>query len=652
MWTFTFRQTLFALLLSLGWAHAATITVTTTTDVTANDGQCSLREAIAAANSQTASGDAQGECIAGSDGLNTVVVPEGTYNLTSSLAISSDIRINGAGMNETLIDGGNSVRVLYLNSGYRLTLNGVRIIGGNSGGAGGAGGGLYMESGSFARIESSRFSANSASSGGGAIYLGSEAFLDVFSSTFTNNSANNGGAILSDYGMVTLTDATLSGNSASSTGGALFLYTGNLTIRSSEFSNNSADSGGAMYVYYSSHAQLDDVSITNNTASSSGGGIYIFEYSLMRINAGNISNNSASSGGAIYLYHSSIELDDVTVDGNSASVDAGGIFLDTSFANILNSSLDTNTAGFYGGGFYLDYPSVLWFANTDLVANHADGRGGAGFADYSQLFMRDGRIADNTSDDKGGGLYLEGNPAHLERVAVINNRAQGNGGGLYIVDDSGIYLRNTTLSGNESTSGSGGGIYIYDNASLEIAHSTITDNEAASEGGGIHLNSGGKLAYHASIIAGNRASDGEDCYFDSTALSRGFNVLGDETGCVTEASDLSIASSAVTTSLLAPLADNGGPTPTHALRPGSLADNAADNDYCPLTDQRGTARMQNGFDCDIGAYERVNEQPSDSPGNNKKKSGGSPTLWGLGLLSLALLWRRRAVDPRNTRMLR
>jgi parallel beta-helix repeat protein len=275
-------------------------------------------------------------------------------------------------------------------------------------------------------------------------------------------------------------------------------------------------------------------------------------------------------------------------------------------------------------------------ANTNLVANHADSAGGAGYAYYGQFFMRDGRIADNTSDGVAGGLGLEGNPAHLERIVVINNTAQGNGGGLYIYDYSGVVVRNATISGNKSTSGAGGGIYLETDPSLDLTHSTITDNEASTEGGGIHTSYSSKFAYHASIIAGNRASSGEDCYIDSTVLSRGFNVFGDDTGCVTGATDLSIASSAVTTNLLLPLADNGGPTPTHAIRSGSLADNAADNDYCPLTDQRGTARQQNGFGCDIGAYERVNEQPASSGG-----SGGSMPGWGLVLLGVFLLYLRK-----------
>ena len=56
--------------------------------------------------------------------------------------------------------------------------------------------------------------------------------------------------------------------------------------------------------------------------------------------------------------------------------------------------------------------------------------------------------------------------------------------------------------------------------------------------------------------------------------------------------------------LLGPLADNGGPTPTMALLPGSPAIDAGDDSACPPTDQRGVARPQ-GLACDIGAFELV-----------------------------------------------
>ena len=82
----------------------------------------------------------------------------------------------------------------------------------------------------------------------------------------------------------------------------------------------------------------------------------------------------------------------------------------------------------------------------------------------------------------------------------------------------------------------------------------------------------------------------------ATITSGGFNVISDGS-CNPIASDQSS-----TDALLGPLADNGGPTLTHALLAGSPAIDAADSAVCPTTDQRGVAR---DAACDVGSYEFV-----------------------------------------------
>jgi len=79
-------------------------------------------------------------------------------------------------------------------------------------------------------------------------------------------------------------------------------------------------------------------------------------------------------------------------------------------------------------------------------------------------------------------------------------------------------------------------------------------------------------------------------------ISGGHNLVQDAS-CNPVASDLIIGDA-----LIGPLSNNGGPTFTHALLPGSPAIDMADNALCPATDQRGVVRPQ-GPTCDIGAYE-------------------------------------------------
>ena len=84
--------------LAVSQALAASITVNSLADVAANDGACTLREAVTAANTDTASGAATGECAAGS-GTDTISFNvAGTITLTSALPdISTDLSISGGG---------------------------------------------------------------------------------------------------------------------------------------------------------------------------------------------------------------------------------------------------------------------------------------------------------------------------------------------------------------------------------------------------------------------------------------------------------------------------------------------------------------------------------------------------------------------------
>jgi hypothetical protein len=83
--------------------------------------------------------------------------------------------------------------------------------------------------------------------------------------------------------------------------------------------------------------------------------------------------------------------------------------------------------------------------------------------------------------------------------------------------------------------------------------------------------------------------------------------------------------------MLGPLADNGGPTETHALLAGSPAIDAGLNAPCPGTDQRGVARPQDGDEdgdavCDSGAYELGGEEPTPTPTTPPGDGGGNPNV--------------------------
>ena len=100
------------------------------------------------------------------------------------------------------------------------------------------------------------------------------------------------------------------------------------------------------------------------------------------------------------------------------------------------------------------------------------------------------------------------------------------------------------------------------------------------------------------------ASAGDNCFYAPwgsgvVILAADHNNVLTDVTCFAGATD-----QVVTDAGLGPLADNGGPTLTHALLAGSPAIDAADDGVCPATDQRGVVRPQ-GMGCDVGAYEYV-----------------------------------------------
>ena len=212
-------------------ALAASITVTSLADVAANDGDCTLREAITAANTDTASGAAAGECAAGSGADTITFGAAGTITLTTFLpTITSNLSIDGAG---AITVSGDSVYRVFGITGGPVTLSGLVITAGDE-----AGGGGIDNSGTLA-VTNSTISGNTADFGGGILNVG---ILTVTNSTISGNTVTGLGGGINNIGTLTITNSTMSGNSAGLAGAIQTI--GTLTITNSTISGNTA-SGGA-----------------------------------------------------------------------------------------------------------------------------------------------------------------------------------------------------------------------------------------------------------------------------------------------------------------------------------------------------------------------------------------------------------------------
>jgi hypothetical protein len=202
-------------------------------------------------------------------------------------------------------------------------------------------------------------------------------------------------------------------------------------------------------------------------------------------------------------------------------------------------------------------------------------------------------------------ITIEGNGATITRASNAPNF-----GILGVPNAGNLTLDNLTMSGG--TAFVGGGIASL--GQLTLNNSTVSGNTASNQGGGIWQSIFSTMRLSHSLVSGNTAGSGAEVYnetytynstytYTGTVVSNDFNLFGHDGNAGTvnfTPAGSDIVPSQPLSAILGPLADNGGPTQTHALVPGSPAVDAAPAG--PATDQRGVSRPQ-GTAFDIGAFE-------------------------------------------------
>jgi CSLREA domain-containing protein len=206
----------------------------------------------------------------------------------------------------------------------------------------------------------------------------------------------------------------------------------------------------------------------------------------------------------------------------------------------------------------------------------------------------DSNSASGSDVGNAGGIYCTSCTLTITNSTISNNTASGPGwsvgGGILKTGSGTTTITNTTISGNSA--GYYGGGFCVNAAVSTFTNVTITNNSASGGAGLYARNSGTQVTLINSIVA-NQVGGG-DCLTVNGASP--VSALSDSID-----SDGSCGGATTANPMLSGLADNGGPTQTHALQAGSPAIDAGDNASCPATDQRGTVRSDGV--CDIGAYE-------------------------------------------------
>ncbi|MCA9084354.1 MAG: hypothetical protein KDA81_09880, partial [Planctomycetaceae bacterium] len=245
----------------------------------------------------------------------------------------------------------------------------------------------------------------------------------------------------------------------------------------------------------------------------------------------------------------SVRLDRVQFLDNSNFQDGGAILHEGGHLEVNESLFHGNSANRFGGAIRSSGHSLTVRASTFDDNSVATGVGGAIFADrgtiHTSTFVR--------NMAPGG--------------AAVYFNSQGSG--------SVLSIENSTFSDNETT-GDGGAIHGGSNGgNMSIVHSTVTQN-IANNGGGIYLSSGGaSTTIENTIVAANTAAIGADIRHSGSSLNVASSLIGDKQGISASLAGSNIvgdsAGSGILNPQLNPLADNGGPTPTHALQEDSDA---------------------------------------------------------------------------------
>ena len=209
------------------------------------------------------------------------------------------------------------------------------------------------------------------------------------------------------------------------------------------------------------------------------------------------------------------------------------------------------------------------------IRNGHSGNAGGGIDNENNdtLMITNCTVSGNTAG-LGGGMF-NGGPLTIGSITVSGNSA-ANGGGIYNSGGGTATITDSTFSGNTASSGGG----VFNIGTFTITNSTLSNN-SASLGGGVFNNE--TLQIGDTIL--NMGASGANISDFGTVTSLGYNVSSDNGGGVLTGPGDQIN----TDPLLGPLQNNGGPTFTHALLPGSPAINTGDPTFTPPPsfDQRG-----------------------------------------------------------------
>ena len=365
----------------------------------------------------------------------------------------------------------------------------------------------------------------------------------------------------------------------------------------------------------------DDVSISGlkviegDVKYNSGGDIYSngadLTLSTMVIRTGR-----AERGGGVYERNGTLTIHDSTVTGNATTAKGGGVYIGENPSEYEPATVTGN--------------SDQQVVQPSLITGSTISKNGVG-SKYNFRDSAKGSTDATTPSPRyggGGGVYTESSLT-IQNSTLEGNNAQAQGGALYADAYSNynaapgadqLRIESTTISGN--TAGSGGGIYWvgYQAAANPALPNPVLDNSIVANNRADQAPNGDDLAGSNTVGDPVPTPPQSDATPGNATFDAAFSLLRDTSGVTVNET---VPGSNITGQdpLLAALNDNGGPTQTMALLPGSPAIDHGRTPAGETTDQRGQKRPFDLVDvgnsaapgadgADIGAFEVQGATPT------------------------------------------
>ena len=355
--------------------QAACFAVTRTDDTergTCSLGDCSLREAIEAANALVSEGSA-------------VILPAGTYVLSVAkrLSMTEQITIKGAGSATTIIDGSHLIGVF--DTAGADEIDGVTVRNGmDTSGVGGGG----IHNGGTLTATDLVLQRNGTNGQGGGLFNEGTAYLTQ--SVLQSNTAATGGGFANDGSISFLGSFTIDGNMSTAEGGGV----SNDGVASLDNTNPPVPPG----------PPTGGGTISSNTSGTSGGGIHNTGL-ITLMNVALDGNGATADGGALWS-NGSLDLANGTISNSAAGGNGAGMWNDGA-TTLTNVTLAANsTAAGMGGAVWTDGSAVL--DSSTLAGNGASAGGGTFKSGLGTVELRNTILAANTPANCSGGIMSDG----------------------------------------------------------------------------------------------------------------------------------------------------------------------------------------------------------------------------------------------------